>query len=201
MRSPLLLALTLLMLAAPAGAVLNDDEPSNNDTSTAAIQVVPAGTAADVGTLALNPGDADYLGIGPLFENDVVVVSTTPLEDPVSNVFEEPDTVIGVFDDTGTLLCLNDDTFNNDLDEMAPNGFPLGFGSFCRYEILADGDYFVGVTGWSETAFDGSHGETGSYALSVTVFPVPEPGLMLQLGAGLAGLLLLERRRGRKIAA
>ncbi len=191
MRSLLLSAVTLVLLAAPAGATLTDDEAVNNLIQPAAIQIAAAALAVDAGTLLLNPGDVDYVGIGGLIAGDIVTVSTTPLNDIA---FEVPDTIIGLFDDLGTMECLNDDAFNNDMDV-----FPMGYGSLCRFEIAAAGDYFVGVTGFSGVAFDGTHNETGSYVLSVTV--VPEPGLVIQLGAGLAGLGLLDRRRRRKIAA
>jgi hypothetical protein len=191
MRSSLLSALTLVLLAAPVGATLTDDEPGNDSRLTGPIQISAAPLAVDAGTLLLTPGDADYVGIGGLIAGDIVTVSTTPLNDID---FEVPDTIIGLFDDTGAMECLNDDAFNNDLDV-----FPMGYGSLCRFEIAAAGDYRVGVTGFSGVPFDGTHSETGAYVLSVTV--VPEPGLVIQLGAGLAGLGLLDRRRRRKIPA
>ena len=68
-------------------------------------------------------------------------------------------------------------------------------GSLCRHEIPADGDYFVGVTGFSPDPFDGSHLEEGRYTLTVTVTAVPEPGLLLQLASALLGLVALDKRR------
>ena len=200
MRSPSLSALLLLLLAAPAGALLTDDEATNNSIADALNQipmiVAPDTIAVDAGELELAPGDTDYVGLEGLVEGDVVMVSTTPLVDVD---FEVPDTIVALFDDASeTMQCLNDDAFNNDMDL-----FPMGYGSLCRFEIppLGDGDYTVGVTGWSEVPFDGLHTEAGAYALSVTVVALPEPGLLLQLGTGLAGLGLLDRRRRRKIAA
>jgi hypothetical protein len=186
------LALTLLLLAAPAAAVLTDVEPTNNSIP-APIQIAAAPLAVDAGTLFLSPGDTDYVGISGLIAGDTVTVSTTPLSDID---FEDPDTIVGVFDDVGAMECLNDDAFNNDMDT-----FPMGYGSLCRVEITVPGDYFIGVTGFSAVAFDGTHTESGGYALSVTVVPMPEPGLVLQLATGMAGLGLLDRRRRRKIAA
>ena len=44
-----------------------------------------------------------------------------------------------------------DDAYNNEMTE-----FLMGFGSLCRFEIAVDGDYFVGVTGFSAIPFDGA---------------------------------------------
>ena len=129
MRSPLLAAL-MLLLAAPAGAVLTDDEPTNNTIAGAAgvplqIQIVTPDIVAETGMLSLVPNDIDYLGIEGLFIGDIVTVSTTPLVDVD---FEVPDTIVALFDDASeTMQCLNDDAFNNDMDL-----FPMGYGSLCR---------------------------------------------------------------------
>jgi hypothetical protein len=196
MRSPLLVAATLLLLAAPVGATLTDDEPMNDVITTAPIQVSGGAMGADVGKLVLDPGDTDYVGIGGLIAGDTVTISTTPLNDTIIDDFENPDTIIGLFDDTETMVCLNDDAFNNDLDT-----FPMGYGSLCRFIVVVPGDYFVGVTGFSGVAFDGTHNESGNYVLTVSVVPLPEPGLVFQLGTGLVGLGLLDRRRRSKIAS
>jgi hypothetical protein len=192
MRKPLLLA--LLLLAAPAGATLTDDEVNNNAIGVAAIQIVPGGmpVVAEAGTLSLVAGDIDYVGIQGLVAGDIITVSTTPLDDID---FEDPDTIVGVFDDQGAMECIYDDAFNNELD-----AFAMGYGSLCRYKIIVPGDYYVGVTGYSPTAFDGTHTDVGDYGLTVTVL-LPEPGLVLQLSVGLAGLAWLDRQRRRKVAA
>ncbi len=153
----------LLLLATPAGALLTDDESSNDDVSTASIQVVKTGgVTVEVGRLSLVAGDLDYLGIASLESGDAIMVSTTPLEDAV---FERPDTIVGIFDDRGSEVCVNDDVFNNDLDDPVP----FGKGSLCRFLVTQAGDYYVGVTGWSNSAFDGTHIHSGEYRLSVTV--------------------------------
>jgi hypothetical protein len=193
MQISFLSVLTLFAIASPAAAFLTDLEPSNNSMSTATIQLVPSGGAVDVdgGRLSLfvGGGDIDFIGIGDLIAGDVVTITTTPMVDAPD--FEHPDTIAGLFDSTGRDLCIGDDAANNDLDN-----FPKGFGSLCRLEISADGDYFVGVTGFSITPFDGAHIEEGVYTLTVTVTAaLPEPGLLLQLAAGMLGLVALDRRR------
>jgi hypothetical protein len=191
MRDLIVSMLLLVAIASPAGALLTDQEPSNNSIATAAIQMTgDLRVSSDVGVFAfrVGGGDTDYLGIGGLRAGDVVTVSTTPLVDPPD--FESPDTIVGVFNSNETMLCVFDDAYNNQLTE-----FLMGFGSLCRLEIPADGDYFVGVTGYSAAPFDGAHFEEGSYSLTLAVTPLPEPGVMLQLVSGLLGLAMLDKRR------
>ena len=158
--------LTLLAIVSPAAAVLTDQEPSNNSMSTAAIQMTRGAAGAvttngGVFSFTTGGGDMDFLRIGALFAGDVVVVLTTPQDDPPD--LQDPDTLVGLFNSTETLLCLYDDAFNNDLDF-----FPKGMGSLCRLEIPAAGDYFVGVTGDNNSIpFDGVHSEEGDYTLTV----------------------------------
>ncbi len=193
MRNLFLSTLMLVAIASPAGALLTDQEPSNNNIATAAIQMTLNGTvSSDTGmlTFATGGGDTDYLGIGGLLAGDLVEVLTTPLNDPPD--FEIPDTIVGLFSDSGVMECVGDDAFNNDLDQ-----FPTGFGSLCRVEIPADGDYLVGVTGFSAIPFDGAHFEEGIYSLTVTIRALPEPGVLLQLASGVLGLAALHARRRR----
>jgi hypothetical protein len=187
----------MVVIASPAAAVLTDQEPSNNDIATASIQMpIPPNenvVSVDGGVLTFTTGggDLDYLGIGGLLAGDVVNLSTTPLGDPPA--FEIPDTIVGLFRDNGATECVGDDAFNNDLDQ-----FPTGFGSLCRFEISTDGDYFIGVTGFSPIPFDGAHLEEGKYSLTVNVTRIPEPGALLQLASGALGLAALQARRRTK---
>jgi len=194
MKAVLLSTLTSVAIAMSAGARLSEQEPGNDGIATATIQiVVPPDdnvVMSDTGLLILDAGDVDYLGLGGLRFGDVVELATTPLGDPP--FFETPDTIAGLFSDTGAQECVGDDAYNNDLDR-----FPTGFGSLCRIQIPVDGDYYVGVTGFSEIPFDGSHLEGGTYSLSVSVTRLPEPGAVLQLAAGALGLAALGARRAR----
>jgi len=150
MRSRILAALMLLMLAAPAGAILTDVEPANDSVTTAPLQFIKTGPVTiDGGELVLVAGDIDFVGIAALSTGDVVTVTTTPLDDAD---LEIPDTIVGLFDSSTTdpthmILCRGDDTANNDLI-TGPGGAPIGFGSLCRFGITAPGNYYVGVTGF-----------------------------------------------------
>ncbi len=206
--SPLILLLVLL--AAPAGAAhpaLTDDEPCNDAIAPSApcpsgapIQMTSIGAGLTIGAgdgFILDFFNSDFFGIDGLVAGDILVVSTTPLEDPP--FLEDPDTVVGLFDSatidpTVERLCIGDDAFNSDLPPLN------GFGSLCRFEIQAAGTYFVGITGFDadETFFDDNHVKNGDYAVTVTVISAPEPGLMLQLAAGVVGVGALNRRRLRK---
>ncbi len=193
MRNLFLSMLMLIAIALPAGAVLIDQESSNNSIATTTIQMTPTGVvSSDAGlfTFGAGGGDTDYLGIGGLLAGDTVIVSTTPLNDPPD--FESPDTIVGLFTDSGAMVCVFDDAYNNEMTE-----FLMGFGSLCRFEIAVDGDYFVGVTGFSAIPFDGAHFEEGAYSLTVTITALPEPGVLLQLASGVLGLAALQARRRR----
>ena len=154
MRNRILVALMVLMLAAPAGAIITDEEPANDTVATAPIQLFKTGgpVTIDAGEFELIAGDIDFVGIATLSPGDVVTVTTTPLEDAD---LEVPDTIVGVFDSSTTdpthmILCRLDDAPNNDLidDGGGPSARILGRGSLCRFGITAPGHYYVGVTGF-----------------------------------------------------
>jgi hypothetical protein len=150
MRSGILAALMVLMLAAPAGETITEVEPANDSVATAPIQVIKTGpVTTDGGELVLVAGDIDFVGIAALQAGDVVTVTTTPLDDAD---LEVPDTVVGLFDSSATdpthmILCRGDDTANNDLI-TGPGGSSIGRGSLCRFGITAPDNYYVGVTGF-----------------------------------------------------
>ncbi len=152
-RRQLLATLVVLMLAAPAGAVIKDVDPANDSVATAPIQLGKTGNLTiDAGELELVAGDIDFIGMAALSSGDIVTVTTTPLDDAD---LEVPDTIMGLFDSSATepthmVLCRVDDAPNNDLitDGGGPSATILGRGSLCRFTITAPGDYYVGVTGF-----------------------------------------------------
>jgi hypothetical protein len=226
MRSRIFTALMVLMLTAPAGAVITDVEPANDSVSTAPIQFVKTGdVTTDGGELELVAGDIDFVGIAALSTGDIITVTTTPLDDAV---FQVPNTIVGVFDSSTTdpttmILCKGDDTRNNDQDSC-PGGDCPGWGSVCRFLITTPGDYYVGVTGYRPKSpggctpnvncasypFDGGIGAVpceelgptitcGNYQVTIAVNGLPEPGVILQLVSGGIGLAWLNRRRNRRM--
>ncbi len=187
MRSRIFAALMLLMLAAPAGAVITDVEPTNDTVATAPIQFIKTGglVTIDAGELELVAGDIDFVGIAALSPGDVITVTTTPLED--ANL-EVPDTIVGVFDSSTTdpthmILCRVADAPNNDLitDGGGPSATIIGRGSLCRFRVTAPGDYYVGVTGWRSksppgcdpAAPPGHVDECSSFPFDGGIGPVP----------------------------
>jgi hypothetical protein len=76
------------------------------------------------------------------------------------------DTVACLFDGEGNRLAINDDT-----DGLDP---------LLRYQIAADTDYYVSVTGYGNENFDpfalgsGSGGDTGEYTINSTRLPLSE---------------------------
>ncbi len=185
-RSRILAALMVLMLAAPAGAIITDVEPANDTVAAAPIQFIKTGDfTIDAGELELVAGDIDFVGIADLYPGDVVTVSTTPLDD--ANL-EVPDTIVGLFDNNTTdpthmALCRVDDSPNNDLIKSGggPSARIIGRGSLCRFEITAPGDYYVGVAGFrpkfpsgcDPAAPPGHVDECSSFPFDGGIGPVP----------------------------
>jgi hypothetical protein len=159
---------------------------------------ITIGASAGFSIHAFQNDYSDFFGIAGLVAGDILVVSTSPLRDPPGS-FKEPDTVVGLFDSATTdpvfeRLCISDDRFNSDIEPRT------GWGSLCRFEIPTAGTYFVGITGFDtdDVFFDDNHVKFGDYALTVSVISAPEPGLMLQLAAGVVGVGALNKRRLRR---
>ena len=169
-----------LAAAAPLASADIFETESNNTFATADVIVRDPGAWADVGILRLGgaggAGDVDFFSIS-LVAGELIVMTTTPLEDPPGHT--DPDTVIGIFDSSGTLIDFDDDD-------------GIGLGSSLFYAVPTTDTYFIGITGFPDFDFTGGdHSEDGAYLLSVKI--APAPGAL----AAFAGAALFGRRRRR----
>jgi hypothetical protein len=161
---------------ATSGGGFSDTDPNNDDLGGA--DPISLSNSAAIAVADLMENDVDFFKLN-LLAGDVVSAITGPIDDlPFS--FDFPDTLLGLFDSSGTALVTNEDAgeggeseLDNTLNSDNPYvDFP-SFASAIRAHIPADGVYYLGVTGFDDDDFSGSHPEFGRYALLVGVAPGP----------------------------
>ena len=175
------------------GGGFADTDPANQTTAGADLIVIPPATKAAVAVSRLGANDVDFYRLN-LRAGDVLSAITAPLAD-LNAGFDAPDTMLGLFNAGGTLLLFSDDAGDDPLPAGPPGSdYPLGdgFGSAFRAEITTTGTYFLGVTGFGDNNFVGTHGESGSSALLVGV---PEPSTVILLVTSLVALAAARRLR------
>jgi hypothetical protein len=155
------------------GGGFDDTDPSNN--AIVGADLISLGSLnASVAVSELLSEDVDFYALN-LSQGAILSAMTAPLSDLPSSL-DNPDTVLGLFDSSGTMLLVNDDAGDvgySDLDPDLGSNYPLGaegtFGSALRAVIPADGIYYLGITGYGDDNFSGTHEELGRYALLVGV--------------------------------
>ena len=143
--------------------LLNNNINSSIPQATLNTALPTTGLRASIGTdrdLDVGNKDVDFYRINSattgILEIDIDSITEMSITDPV-------DSVVVLFDANGNLIGLNDDADTID--------------SRLRYQIKADTDYYVAVTGFSNQDFDpfvlasGSGGDTGDYIFNSRLLP------------------------------
>ncbi len=138
------------------GGVLPADQHEPNDNRYHAFRVPDRGGYADFATLdgcELHPSDTDWFEIDLPAGAYLLRASAWSWNLLDVNIV---DTVLGVFDADGNLVWFNDDA---------------GFSSDSELILsLTGGRYFVAVSAYPDTGFDGSHARSGSYGLNIRYY-------------------------------
>jgi hypothetical protein len=174
-----------LALPVLAGTPIPEIEPNNTFASAQLIArglFTPTGSVSILGKIT--PGDVDYFQF-PLLAGDFVAVNLVTVPGSPSRAG-----ALGVFDPAGNLAAY---------DLYVPSVLTGVVNSNGNWRVAVSGYPDVGSTfiGDDGIPFNGTHTQTINYLLTVSLVPVPEPGGLLALGTGVAGLLGYSVRRRR----
>lgn len=184
-RAVLIAVGVVLALPVFAGTPIPEIEP-NNTFGTAQLIArslfTPTGSVSILGSV--KPGDVDYFQI-PLLTGDFVAVNLV-------TVPGSPNTAgaLGIFEPSGSLTAY---------DLYTPSVLTGVVNSNGNWRVAVSGYPDVGSTfiGDDGIPFNGTHTQDINYLLTISLVPVPEPGGLLALGTGVAGLLGYSVRRRR----
>lgn len=170
---------------ARAGSPIPEIEPNNTFGTAQFIArslFTPTGSVGILGTL--QPGDVDYFEV-PLLAGDFFAAHLVMAPGAFNNA-----TALGIFSPSASLVVY---------DLYAPN--------VLSGLIPSNGGWRVAVTGYPDVGsiflgddgvpFNGTHPQTVNYLLTLSLVPVPEPGGIIALTTGIAGLLGYSVRRRR----
>lgn len=171
--------------AARAGTPLPEVEP-NNTFGTAQLIArslfIPTGSVSILGKIT--PGDVDYFEV-PLLAGDFFAAHLVMAPGSFNNA-----TALGIFNPGANLVAY---------DLYAPNVL-AGL-------VPSSGGWRVAVTGYPDVGsiflgddgvpFNGTHPQSVNYLLTLSLVPVPEPGGIIALATGIAGLFGYSVRRRR----
>jgi len=163
----------------PGGSSDFLDEEGNDTPGTAQAMDINAGEAK-LGFGSIGAGDLDYFAI-TVNAGDVISAFTIPLNGVGD--FSAVDTRLDIRDAAGAVIITNDDAGTDGVDDAEVD--PVR-GSTIRYQATSSGTVYMAVRGFSGT-------DTGDYALTVSICPIPAPSAAALLAMG--GLAITRRRR------
>lgn len=187
MKTAVAVAIACITAAIPvfAGSPLPEIEP-NNSYGTA--QLVARSLFALTGSVSISgsiqPGDVDYFEI-PLLAGDFFAAQLVIVPGPQGN-----SSVLGMYNQSANLVAY---------DLFAPNVLAGMVPSSGGWRVAVSGYPDVGSVflGDDSVPFNGTHLQSFNYLLTMSLIPVPEPGGLIALGTGIAGLLGYSMRRRR----
>ncbi len=141
----------------------------------------PTGSVSILGKV--KSGEVDYFQILPT--GDLLAMNLVTLPNSLSSA-----SALGLFDPAGSPAAY---------DLYTPNVIAGVVNSNGNWRVAVSASPDVGSTFLVENGipFNGSHAQDIKYLLTVSIVPVPEPGGLLALGTGIAGLLGYSVRRRR----
>lgn len=168
-----------------AGSPIPEIEPNDTFGTAQLIDRALFGPTGAVSILgSVSPGDVDYFEI-PLLAGDFVAAQLVLRPGSPSSA-----SVLGVFDPSGNLA-----------------GYDVDVPNVLSGVVSASGGWRVAVSGYPDVGstllgddgvpFNGTHSQNIEYLLTLSLVPVPEPGGLLALSTGIAGLLGYSVRRRR----